>query len=100
MVVDVLGWLAQNALLAGILAGFVALACRLGRFGPAVRHALWLLVLLKLVTPPLVEWPWKVPLLRPGPRAESPSLPQPAPLAAEDGVLSLLAAPEAVEPMG
>jgi len=53
----VLWWLAQNAVLAGLLATAVALACRIGRFRPAVRHALWLVVLLKLVTPPVFAWP-------------------------------------------
>jgi beta-lactamase regulating signal transducer with metallopeptidase domain len=52
-----LWWLAQNAVLAALLAVLVALACRLGRFRPAVRHALWLVVLLKLVTPPGLVWP-------------------------------------------
>ena len=46
-------WLAQNTLLAGALALGAALAGRFGRLSPAVRHALWLLVLVKLVTPPV-----------------------------------------------
>lgn len=50
----------SNAVLATFLAAFVAFATRLCR-RPSVRHALWLLVLLKLVTPPLlpisVSWP-------------------------------------------
>src|SRR5438270_9163063 len=58
-----LWWLAQNALMAGLLSGVVALACRLGRFRPAVRHALWLVVLIKFITPPLLEWPLAVPRL-------------------------------------
>jgi beta-lactamase regulating signal transducer with metallopeptidase domain len=44
----------SNAVAAGalaVLAGAVGYFCR----RPAVRHALWLLVLLKLVTPPLVD---------------------------------------------
>jgi beta-lactamase regulating signal transducer with metallopeptidase domain len=53
-----LWWLAQNAVLAGILAIGVAVVCRVGRFRPAVRHALWLVVLLKLLTPPFVTYPW------------------------------------------
>jgi beta-lactamase regulating signal transducer with metallopeptidase domain len=52
-----LSWLVQNAIFAGLLAVVVAIVCRLGRFRPAVQHALWLVVLLKLVTPPLVTWP-------------------------------------------
>src|SRR5262249_51656029 len=28
---------------------------------PAARHALWLVVLIKLMTPPLFSWPWPAP---------------------------------------
>ena len=59
-----LWWVAQNAIIATVLAGIVASVCRLGRINPAVRHALWLVVLLKLLTPPLVLWPWAIPDLR------------------------------------
>ncbi|AGA25777.1 M56 family metallopeptidase [Singulisphaera acidiphila] len=51
-----------NALLATILALGAAGAGYFLRRRPAVRHGLWLLVLLKLVTPPL----WVVPLTVPG----------------------------------
>ncbi|HEV3082344.1 MAG TPA: M56 family metallopeptidase [Gemmataceae bacterium] len=54
-------WLGQNLVTAAVLACLVAALCRLGRFRPAVRHALWLVVLLKLLVPPLVNWPWAVP---------------------------------------
>jgi beta-lactamase regulating signal transducer with metallopeptidase domain len=56
-----LWWLVQNTVCSVALASVVALLCRLLRPGPAVRHALWLLVLLKLLTPPLVVWPWPAP---------------------------------------
>ena len=48
-----------NAALATALAVVAATAGRVCR-RPAVRHSLWLLVLLKLVTPPLVpvQIPW------------------------------------------
>ncbi len=55
-----LWWLAHTTVSAAILAGFVALVCRVGRLRPAVRHALWLLVLVKLMMPPVVAW--QVPL--------------------------------------
>ncbi len=51
-----LWWLAHTTVTAAILAGVVALVCRLGRFRPAIRHALWLLVLMKLMVPPVVAW--------------------------------------------
>ena len=46
----------DNALVVLILAPVVAGLCRACR-RPALEHALWLLVLLKLITPPL---PWKL----------------------------------------
>src|SRR5579884_1706432 len=50
----------SNAALATVLAAFVAVVTRFCR-RPSMRHALWLLVLLKLITPPLVPlcvtWP-------------------------------------------
>lgn len=52
-----------NALLATVLALVAAGAGLVLRQRPAVRHGLWLLVLLKLVTPPL----WVVPLAVPSP---------------------------------
>jgi beta-lactamase regulating signal transducer with metallopeptidase domain len=45
-----------------MLALVVLVLCRWRRLGPAARHALWLLVLLKLLTPPFISWPWTVPL--------------------------------------
>jgi beta-lactamase regulating signal transducer with metallopeptidase domain len=52
-----------NALLTAALAVLVALVTGLVR-RPALAHALWLLVLIKLITPPLfaVELPWPSPL--------------------------------------
>jgi beta-lactamase regulating signal transducer with metallopeptidase domain len=52
-----LWWLAQNTVSAGVLTGLVALVCRSGRLGPSVRHALWLVVLVRLMIPPVVSWP-------------------------------------------
>jgi beta-lactamase regulating signal transducer with metallopeptidase domain len=54
-------WLAQHLVTVAILVAVVHLACGLLKLGPATRHALWALVLLKLVTPPVVAWPWEVP---------------------------------------
>ena len=45
-----------------LLALVVPVLCRCHRLGPAARHALWLLVLLKLLTPPVISWPWAMPL--------------------------------------
>lgn len=45
-----------NALLATLLAGLVYLAGRRLRHPPLI-HALWILVLLKFLTPPVLHWP-------------------------------------------
>src|SRR5258706_15937014 len=64
-------WLLQNPVLAGLLAVGVAVVCRVARPNPAVRHALWLLVLVRLLMPPGLHWPWSLPdpLDRPAPVA-------------------------------
>ena len=41
----------------------VEAACRLGRFRPAICHALWLVVLVKLIVPPVVAWPMSAEVL-------------------------------------
>src|SRR5437660_10014051 len=52
---DALLWMGTaNAVLAGVLAVLAALSGWLFCKRPALVHGLWLLVLLKLVTPPLV----------------------------------------------
>ena len=51
-----LSWLVQNAVMASVLAVCVAALCRIFRPRPAVCHALWLVVLLKLVAPPIPLW--------------------------------------------
>lgn len=54
-------WVFQNIAVTAVLAIVVAAACRARRLGPVARHALWVLVLVKFVTPPLVAWPWAAP---------------------------------------
>jgi beta-lactamase regulating signal transducer with metallopeptidase domain len=53
-----LWWLGQNTIAVALLIPLVLVACRLCRNRPAVQHVLWLVVLLKFVTPPIVAWPW------------------------------------------
>ncbi|MCH7689369.1 MAG: M56 family metallopeptidase, partial [Planctomycetes bacterium] len=57
-----LWWVAQNLIIVAFLAAAVSLICRWKRLSPAARHALWLVVLVKLVTPPLFVWPWGIPV--------------------------------------
>src|SRR3954469_21880135 len=61
----------SNTLLAGALA-LVALAVSRVFRRPALSHALWLIVLLKLITPPL--WNVALPLI-PAERTQKPPLP-------------------------
>jgi beta-lactamase regulating signal transducer with metallopeptidase domain len=56
-----LGWFAETTLVASGLAVVALLAGRLRSIGPTARHALWLVVLIKMMTPPLVSWPWAAP---------------------------------------
>lgn len=53
-----LGWIVETTVIAAGIALVVSLTSRLFSVGPAVRHAMWLVVLIKLITPPLISWPW------------------------------------------
>jgi beta-lactamase regulating signal transducer with metallopeptidase domain len=53
-------WIMQNALVVTVLALVVWGISHWRRLGPAARHALWLLVLIKLLMPPVVSWPWAI----------------------------------------
>ena len=58
--IELLWWFGQNTLAALLMIPCVMLACRLFRDRPAVQHLLWLVILLKFVTPPIVVWPCSV----------------------------------------
>ena len=47
-----LWWFAETTFVAALLACVAALAGRLRAIGPSARHLLWLVVLIKLMTPP------------------------------------------------
>ncbi len=77
-----LGWFVETTVVASALAVVALLAGRSTRLGPAARHLLWLVVLLKLVSPPLFRWSWFAPsepfaMVEPGEPA-SPSERRPA----------------------
>jgi beta-lactamase regulating signal transducer with metallopeptidase domain/arginine repressor len=57
-----IAWLLHNTILAALLAAGVLVLCRVARPNPAVRHVLWLIVLVRLLMPPGLHWPWSVPL--------------------------------------
>src|SRR5262249_14178144 len=51
-------WILENTLVSSALAVVVAISCRSLRARPAVCHFLWLLVLVRLVCPPLHVSAW------------------------------------------
>lgn len=65
-----IGWIAQNTLVALVLAALAALGWKLYRRTPALGHGAWLLVLAVLLAPPLPVAPWK------GPRDRAAALAQ------------------------
>jgi beta-lactamase regulating signal transducer with metallopeptidase domain len=52
----------QNAMVAIPMALCVMAVCKFGKLRPTMCHALWLVVLVKLMVPPVVEWPWALPM--------------------------------------
>jgi hypothetical protein len=63
-------WLIQHLLIVTALAGAAWVCERWGRLSPAAMHLVWLVVLIKFMTPPLIHWPtdrlttWIEPLFR------------------------------------
>jgi polysaccharide export outer membrane protein len=56
----IIWWLGQHLLITTALAAIVYLICRAGRPNPSARHILWLLVLCRLLVPPVATWPWSI----------------------------------------
>jgi beta-lactamase regulating signal transducer with metallopeptidase domain len=54
-------WLVLHTGALLVLIGIVLALGRGLRLGPAARHALWLVVLVKFLAPPLIYWPWALP---------------------------------------
>jgi len=59
---EILWWLGQHLLVTGALAAVVFAACRGLRLKPAACHVLWLVVLVRLLIPPVATWPWTIPV--------------------------------------
>ncbi len=51
-------WFVETTIVAGILALLAVALGKPRRIAPSLRHSLWLVVLIKFVTPPIVAWPW------------------------------------------
>jgi beta-lactamase regulating signal transducer with metallopeptidase domain len=59
----IVSWILQTTLITCGLSLAAALICRRERLSPAAAHAIWLLVLLRLLVPPgLLTWPWQIPI--------------------------------------
>jgi len=58
-------WFIENFLAASVLTLVILTVQRGLRSRPALKHALWLLVLVKLVTPPVYNWPWAIEVTSP-----------------------------------
>ena len=87
-------WVLATTALALGLAVVAFLVERLFSPRPAIRHALWLVVLVKLCIPPLVAWPWALelsaeePLPTPRPASGAVEVFAPAPSVARGVVLA------------
>jgi len=71
-------WLIVHTVVTAALAGVVLTASRWFRLGPAARHLLWLVVVVKFLTPPVVYWPWALPMFGPTPAVALPTTTGPA----------------------
>ncbi len=69
-------WLAQHLVTTSVLVAAVAVICRRLTARPALAHALWLVVLIKFLTPPLVAWPWTLSLAATTPLSQSDPSPK------------------------
>jgi len=59
-------WLVQHLITVLVVIALIHVATWLLRAGPVVRHALWTILLVKLIVPPVFAWPWQVPVLTAG----------------------------------
>lgn len=58
-------WPGQHLLITTALAAIVFVICRIVRLSPSARHLLWLIVLCRLMVPPVATWPWSIPIVIP-----------------------------------
>lgn len=83
---SVLWWLAETTVITAILIPIVAILARFFRHRPAVQHTLWLVVLIKFITPTFFTSPWSIEIsARTGPAA--------APLVINDAPTRMTPAP-------
>ncbi len=91
-----LGWCAETTLVAAGLAVLALGAGRWFRLAPEARHALWLVVLVKFLVPPVIAWPWAA---SDRPSSVAPMITQTAPMPVPPALGPLPVPPQAlVEP--
>ena len=59
---EIAWWLGQHLTITTVLAAIVFQTCRALRLTPSTCHVLWLLVLCRVLVPPVVTWPWSMPI--------------------------------------
>ena len=72
-------WVIESLFVSALLAAIVTVICRLFRPRPAFCHALWVIVLIKLMTPPWIASPWLPDQLRDALFAREVSVPVSSP---------------------
>ena len=72
-------WLAQNTLAIVVLIPLAIVVCRLFRRRPAVQHAIWVVLLFRFITPPVVSWPWSIEQVWPSLEPAAAAVMDPAP---------------------
>jgi beta-lactamase regulating signal transducer with metallopeptidase domain len=68
-------WLIVHTVTTAALAVVVLTASRCFRLGAAARHLLWLIVVVKFLTPPVVYWPWTLAMYGPAPATTARAAP-------------------------
>ena len=71
-------WLIVHTAVTAALAVLVLTVSRWLRLSPAARHLLWLIVLVKFLTPPVAYWPWALPTYAPALAVALPATTAPA----------------------
>src|SRR5467141_1810017 len=88
-------WLLVHTAFVALLAALALALGRWRRLPPAAQHLLWLVVLVKLLTPPVLVWPWALPTpFSPAPpEVRPPVVAEVAHEDAEEGPVAMVAVP-------
>lgn len=53
-------WAFETLIMSALLAALVTFACRFTRLSPALCHLLWLVIMLRMIAPPVMTWPYSL----------------------------------------